>query len=218
VTAAATPALPASVHVVDHPLVRDALTRLRDRATPPPAFRRAVRQIGGLLAYEATRTLATRMLTIETPLAQIRSPVLAAPPPCVIAILRAGLALADGVLDLLPEAPIGHVGLYRDPKTLRAVEYMFKVPADLDTRTLIVCDPMLATAHTAVAAVDRLKGEGAKALIFVAVLAARAGIDSFTRAHPDVPVICAAVDPVLNDHAYIVPGLGDAGDRQFGTG
>jgi len=209
--------LPPSIHVSTHPLVQHKLTKLRDKQTSSANFRRLLREIGLLLGYDATRDLPLVPTRIETPLAPMEAPLLEGKKLVVVPILRAGLGLAEGIVDLVPLARIGHVGLYRDPKTLQAVEYYFKIPGDIGDREVIVCDPMLATAHSAIAAVDRLKENGAKRIKFICVLGSEHGARTFAEAHPDVPVFAAAIDVELNDHGYIVPGLGDAGDRLFGT-
>ena len=205
------------VTVVDHPLVQHKLTIMRDKDTALPEFRRLLREISLLLAYEVTRNLELKQIEVETPVATTSAPLLARPEPCLITILRAGNGLLDGMLDLIPAASVGHVGLYRDPKTLEAVEYYYKVPKDMGRRLTIVVDPMLATGHTAVAALNLLKKDGAKDISFVCLVAAPEGIAELRQAHPDVPIFTAAVDEKLNDKGYIVPGLGDAGDRIFGT-
>ena len=209
--------LPPSIHVSTHPLVQHKLTKLRDKATSSANFRRLLREIGLLLGYDATRDLPLVQSRIETPLAPMDAPLLEGKKLVVVPILRAGLGLAEGIIDLVPLARMGHVGLYRDPRTLAAVEYYFRMPDDIGAREVIVCDPMLATAHSAIAAVDRLKESGARRIKFICVLGAEAGAHAFAESHPDVPVFAAAVDATLNDHGYIVPGLGDAGDRLFGT-
>lgn len=206
-----------SVTVVNHPLVQHKLTRMRRKDTRSEDFRRLLREISVLLAYEVTRDLPLGTERIETPLTGTEAPVLAGPTPCLVSILRAGNGLLDGMLDLIPEAPVGHIGIYRDPNTLAAVEYYFKIPVDMSRRLVIVTDPMLATGHSAVAALSRLKEAGATALRYVCLLAVAEGIAELQRVHPDVPIYTAVVDPVLNDHGYIVPGLGDAGDRIYGT-
>lgn len=206
-----------SVTVVNHPLVQHKLTRMRRKDTRSEDFRRLLREISVLLAYEVTRDLPLGTERIETPLTGTEAPVLAGPTPCLVSILRAGNGLLDGMLDLIPEAPVGHIGIYRDPNTLAAVEYYFKMPVDMSRRLVIVTDPMLATGHSAVAALSRLKEAGATALRYVCLLAVAEGIAELQRVHPDVPIYTAVVDPVLNDHGYIVPGLGDAGDRIYGT-
>ena len=210
-------ALPPSIHVSSHPLVQHKLSKMRDKQTSSTNFRRLLREIGLLLGYDATRDLPLVQTRIETPLAPMDAPMLEGKKLVVVPILRAGLGLAEGIIDLVPLARMGHVGLYRDPRTLAAVEYYFKMPGDIGDREVIVCDPMLATAHSAIAAVDRLKESGARRIKFVCILAAEHGARAFAEAHPDVPVFAAAVDATLNDHGYIVPGLGDAGDRLFGT-
>jgi uracil phosphoribosyltransferase len=202
--------LPHSIHVSTHPLVQHKLTKMRDRQTSSTNFRRLLREMGLLLGYDATRELPLVKTRMEAPLLEGKKLV-------VVPILRAGLGLAEGIIDLVPLARMGHVGLYRDPKTLQAVEYYFKTPADIADRDVIVCDPMLATAHSAIAAVDRMKEVGAKRIRFICVLGSEQGARAFAEVHPDVPVFAAAIDAKLNDHGYIVPGLGDAGDRLFGT-
>ncbi len=206
-----------NVTVVDHPLVRHKLSHLRRKETDAARFRLLLREISLLLGYEVTRDLRTEDRTIETPLAAMDAPFLSGGKLVLISILRAGNGLLEGMLDLVPTAPVGHVGLYRDPETLEAVEYYFKVPGDLGDRPVIMLDPMLATGNSAVAAVDRIKAAGARQLKFLCLLAAPEGIAAFHAAHPDVPVVTAAIDERLNDHGYIVPGIGDAGDRIYGT-
>ena len=206
-----------SVTVIEHPLVRHKLTIMRDKATSTAGFRRLLREIAMLLCYEATRDLELEMVEIETPLMPMQAPQLAGKKLVFAPILRAGEGLLDGMLDLVPSARVAHVGLYRDPETLSAVEYYFKAPEDMGERRVIVLDPMLATANSAIAAVDRLKEAGATDMRFVCLLAAPEGVSNFTGHHPDVPIVTAAIDEKLNDHGYIVPGLGDAGDRMFGT-
>jgi len=206
----------ASVTVVDHPLIQHKLTGLRRKETATGDFRRLLREISLLLAYEVTRDIPLTRERIETPLMPMDAPVLAGRL-CFVSILRAGNGILDGMLDLLPSAPVGHIGLYRDPETLASVEYYFKVPHDITERLAIVVDPMLATGNSAVAAVERLKETSAKAIKLVCILAAPEGVKTFYEAHPDVPVYTAAIDWQLNDHGYILPGLGDAGDRLFGT-
>ncbi len=205
------------VTVVDHPLVQHKLTIMRDKETSTASFRRLLREISLLLCYEVTRELALTMRTIETPLKTIEAPTLEGKKLVFASVLRAGNGLLDGMLDLVPAARVAHVGLYRDHETLQAVEYFFKAPSDLEDRLVIVVDPMLATANSAVAAVDKLKERGATNLRFVCLLAAPEGIERFTTAHPDVPVFTASIDEGLNEKGYIVPGLGDAGDRMYGT-
>lgn len=207
----------AAAKVIDHPLIQHKLTLMREKSTPTAMFRELLREISLLLLYEVARDLPLVMKEIETPLETMQSPTLGGKKLCLISILRAGDGLLQGMLDLIPSARVGHVGLYRDPKTLEAVEYYFKVPHSLGDRLCIVVDPMLATAHSSIAAVDRVKAAGAKKIKFVCLLAAPEGIETFTKAHPDVPIFTAAIDRELNDHGYILPGLGDAGDRIFGT-
>ena len=209
--------LPHSIHVVTHPLVQHKLSKMRDKETSSANFRRLLREIGLLLGYDATRDLPLVKGRIETPLEAMDAPLLEGKKLVVVPILRAGLGLAEGIIDLVPLARQGHVGLYRDPKTLQAVEYYFKMPGDISDREVIVCDPMLATAHSAIAAVDRLKESGGRRIKFICVLGSEQGARAFAEVHPDVPVFAAAIDAKLNDHGYIVPGLGDAGDRLFGT-
>ena len=206
-----------AVTVVDHPLVQHKLTQLRRKETPSDAFRRYLREIAMLLAYEALRDLPLEKVEIETPLTRMKAPVLAGKRVCFVSILRAGNGLLDGMLEVLPSARVGHIGLYRDPTTLAAVEYYCKLPEDVAEREAIVLDPMLATGHSAVAAIDRVKELGAKTLRYVCLLAAPEGVRELEGAHPDVPIYTAAIDSHLNEHGYIVPGLGDAGDRLFGT-
>ena len=205
------------VTVVDHPLALHKLTAMRRKDTPPPEFRRLLREIAPLLAYEATRDLPLEEREIDTPMTRMTAPVLDGDRLALISILRAGNGLLDGMMDLMPFAPVGHVGLYRDHETLEAVQYYFKVPDGIGDRLLLVVDPMLATGNSATAALARLKEAGATRMRFVCLLAAPEGIDALTRAHPDVPIFTAAVDERLDDRGYIVPGLGDAGDRLYGT-
>lgn len=207
----------ARVTVVDHPLVQHKLTMMRDGERSTKGFRELLNEIGMLLAYEVTRDLPLEPVTIQTPIQAMEGRRIAGKKLVLAPILRAGVGFLDGMLSLMPSARVAHVGLYRDPDTLQAVEYYFKSPSDLADRTVLVLDPMLATANSAVAAVERLKSRGAKDLRFVCLLAAPEGIARFQAAHPDVPVWTAAIDSHLNDHGYIVPGLGDAGDRMYGT-
>lgn len=209
--------MPAGVTVVDHPLVRHKLTLMRTGDTGTAEFRRLLREIALLLGYEVLRDLPLATRTIETPLAPMESPKLEGKKLVLVSILRAGTGLLDGLLDLVPAARVGHIGLYRDPETLEAVEYYFKVPGRLEDRMLVVVDPMLATGNSAIAATARLKEAGARNVKFLCLLAAPEGVAAFRTAHPDVPVFTAAIDDRLNDHGYIVPGLGDAGDRLYGT-
>jgi uracil phosphoribosyltransferase len=205
------------VNVVDHPLVQHKLTLMRDKTVSTKGFRQLMNEIGMLLCYEVTRDLPLELVEIETPLAKTLKPTIAGKKLVFAPILRAGVGFLDGMLNLVPSARVAHIGLYRDPKTLAAVEYYFKAPVDIADRLVIVMDPMLATANSAVAAIERLKGRGVKDLRFVCLLAAPEGIKHLTEAHPDVEIWTAAIDERLNDHGYIVPGLGDAGDRMFGT-
>jgi uracil phosphoribosyltransferase len=205
------------VTVVDHPLVQHKLTLMRDKKRSTKGFRQLLNEIGMLLAYEVTRDLPLESVEIETPITTMQAPQIAGKKLVLAPILRAGVGFLDGMLTLVPSARVAHVGLYRDPETLQAVEYYFKAPSDLADRLVLVLDPMLATANSAVAAVDRLKERGARDLRFVCLLAAPEGIERMRAAHPDVPIWTAAIDEQLNDHGYIVPGLGDAGDRMYGT-
>jgi uracil phosphoribosyltransferase len=206
-----------NVTVVVHPLVQHKLSVMRKRETTTVKFRQLSREVATLLAYEVTRDLPMTTMPIETPIAEMVAPTLAGKKLCFVSILRAGDGLLQGMLDLVPSARVGHIGIYREPETLVAVEYYYKVPEDLQERLVIVVDPMLATGNSAVAAVSKLKEDGAQQIKFVCLLAAPEGIDHFQRSHPDVPVFTAAIDQRLNDHGYIVPGLGDAGDRLYGT-
>ena len=205
------------VTVVDHPLVQHKLTIMRDKNTSTASFRRLLREISLLLCYEVTRDLELTRKTIETPLQEMDAPTLEGKKLVFASVLRAGNGLLDGMLDLVPAARVAHIGLYRDHDTLQAVEYFFKAPSDLQDRLVIVVDPMLATANSAIAAVSKLKQRGAVNLRYLCLLAAPEGIERFTAAHPDVPVVTASIDEKLNEKGYIVPGLGDAGDRMYGT-
>ena len=205
------------VTVVDHPLVQHKLTLVRDKDRSTKSFRELVNEIGMLLCYEVTRDLPLTDVEIETPLAKMTSKRIAGKQLVFAPILRSGLTFVGGMLELVPAARVAHIGLYRDPDTLTAVEYYFKAPADLDDRLVIVIEPILATGNTAVAAIERLKERGAKQIRFVCLICARQGIDQVRSAHPDVSIWTAAIDDQLDEHAYIVPGLGDAGDRSFGT-
>ncbi len=206
-----------TVIVIDHPLVQHKLTLLRQAETSAAVFRALLREISMLLAYEVTRDMPLTYVHITTPLAPMQAPVLAGKKLVVVSIMRAGNGILDGMLELIPSARVGHIGLYRDPKTHVAVEYYFKVPEDIAERDALVVDPMLATGNSAVAALHRLKDTGAKTLKFVCLLAAPEGITHVHEQHPDVPIYTAAVDKRLDAHDYIIPGLGDAGDRLFGT-
>lgn len=205
------------VTIVDHPLVQHKLTLMRRRDASASDFRKLLREIAHLLAYEVTRDLPLTSEHIETPLAPMDAPVLEGKKLCFVSILRAGNGLLDGMVDLVPSARVGHIGLYRDPDTLVAVEYYYKVPQELQDRLVVVVDPMLATGNTAVAAVGRLKEDGAQNIKLVCLLAAPEGIRALHEAHPAIPIFTAAVDSHLDEHGYILPGLGDAGDRLYGT-
>lgn len=206
-----------NVTVVEHPLVLHKLTLMRDKHTPSAVFRQLLKEISLLLAYEVLRDLPMTTLHIETPLAEMEAPILKGKKLVIVSILRAGSGLLDGMLDLVPSARVGHIGLYRDPETLAAVEYYLKLPDDISRRRVIVVDPMLATGNSVSAAVGRLKEHGADDIRFACLLAAPEGIKALTNNHPDVRIFTAAIDSHLNDHGYIIPGLGDAGDRMFGT-
>ena len=206
-----------NVTVIDHPLVQHKLTIMRDKETSTASFRRLLREISTLLCYEVTRNLVLTTKRIETPMATIDSPTLEGKKLVFASILRAGNGLLEGMLDLVPAARVAHVGIYRDHETLQPVEYYFKAPEDLADRLVIVVDPMLATANSATAAIDKLKERGARNIRFLCLLAAPEGIERFKAAHPDVPVFTASIDSHLNEKGYIVPGLGDAGDRMYGT-
>ncbi|MGJ8544370.1 MAG: uracil phosphoribosyltransferase [Sulfitobacter sp.] len=203
--------------VVDHPLVQHKLSLMRDKDTSTAVFRQLLREISQLLAYEVTRGLPMTTRTIDTPMQPMDAPVLAGKKLALISILRAGNGLLDGVLELIPSARVGFVGLYRDEETLQPVQYYFKVPDSLEDRLVIAVDPMLATGNSSVAAIDLLKKAGATNIIFLCLLASPEGIERMKAAHPDVPIVTASVDASLNEAGYIVPGLGDAGDRMFGT-
>ncbi|MEL7115252.1 MAG: uracil phosphoribosyltransferase [Pseudomonadota bacterium] len=205
------------LNVVTHPLVQHKLTLMRQVTTPTAVFRQLLREISQLLAYEVTRELPMTTRRIETPLTEMDAPVLDGKKLALVSILRAGNGLLDGVLELIPSARVGFVGLYRDEETLRPVQYYFKVPTELDDRLVIAVDPMLATGNSSAAAIDLLKGAGATNIRFLCLLAAPEGVARMKEAHPDVPIVTAALDERLNEKGYIVPGLGDAGDRMFGT-
>lgn len=209
--------MPGQVTVIDHPLIQHKLTLMRRKETASVDFRRLLREIAGLMTYEATRDLPVDTEAIETPIGPMDAPVIEGKKLVAISILRAGNGLLDGILDLVPAARVGHIGLYRDPETLEAVEYYFKVPDEMSDRDVIVVDPMLATGHSASAALSRIKATGPRSVRFLCLLAAPEGIDHLAERHPDVHVFTAAIDSHLNDHGYIVPGLGDAGDRLYGT-
>lgn len=209
--------MPGIVTVVDHPLVRHKLSLMRRRDTSTSKFRDLMREVSLLLGYEATRDLALEEAEIETPLETARVPVLAGKKLCLVSILRAGNGILDGMLDLVPAARVGHIGIYREPRTLQAVEYYLKLPDDLPERDVILLDPMLATGNSAVAAISRLVELRARSIKFVCLVAAPEGIENLHRIFPNVAILTAALDRGLNDHGYILPGLGDAGDRLFGT-
>ncbi len=203
--------------IVDHPLVQHKLSLMREKDTSTKSFRQLLREISHLLAYEVTRNLPLTTKRIETPLCEMDAPVIDGKKLALISILRAGNGLLDGILELIPAARVGFVGLYRDEATLKPVQYYFKVPAHLQDRITIVVDPMLATGNSSVAAIDLLKDAGARNIIFLCLLAAPEGVARMKEAHPDVPIVTASLDSHLNELGYIVPGLGDAGDRMFGT-
>jgi uracil phosphoribosyltransferase len=205
------------VHVINHPMVQHKLTAMREKNTKTGEFRSLLSEISMFLGYEVLRDIPMTTRRIDTPVATMDAPVMAGRNMAFISIMRAGQGILDGMLRLIPSAPVGHIGLYRDPKTLVAVEYYFKVPKDIQERDAIVLDPMLATGHSAVAALDRLKEAKPKSIKFLSLLCSPEGIDYFHEFHPDVPIFTAAVDEKLNEKGYIVPGLGDAGDRLFGT-
>ncbi len=206
-----------TVHVIDHPLVQHKLSLMRSKDTSTSTFRNLLREISMLLGYEVCRDMKTTLRAIETPIAPMQAPVLDGKKIVLISILRAGSGILDGMLEILPSARVGHIGLYRDPKTLAAVEYYYKVPEAMGDRDAILMDPMLATGNSAIAAVDRLKEAGPRSIKFVCLLACPEGIQAFHAAHPEIAVYTAAIDERLNEKSYIVPGLGDAGDRLFGT-
>ncbi|CAN5306964.1 uracil phosphoribosyltransferase [soil metagenome] len=205
------------VHFVDHPLVQHKLTLMRKKETSTNSFRRLLGELSSLMAYEVTREMPMHEVEIETPIAKMTSKLIDGKRIVFVPILRAGLGILDGMLNVVPGARIGHIGLYRDPKTLTAVEYYFKMPQGMKERDVIIVDPMLATGNSAIAAVERLKETRPKSIRFVCLLTCPEGIRNFHAVHPDVPIYTAAIDQGLNDHGYIVPGLGDAGDRIFGT-
>lgn len=206
------------VTIIDHPLIQHKLTLMRQTDTSTAKFRNLLREIGILLAYEVTRDLPLKYIDIKTPLSSMSAPMLAPEKKMVIvSIMRAGQGILDGILELIPSARVGHIGLYRDPTTLMAVEYYFKMPHDIEQRDVLIVDPMLATGNSAVAAVDRLKELNPLSMKFLCLLAAPEGIAHFHEQHPDVPIYTAAIDEYLDEHGYIIPGLGDAGDRLYGT-
>lgn len=207
----------ANVHVLDHPLIQHKLTYIRDINTGTKEFRELVDEVATLMAYEITRDLPLTEKEIETPVQKGVSHVLAGKKLGIVPILRAGLGMVEGILNLIPAAKVGHIGLYRDPETLQPVEYYVKLPSDLAERDFIVVDPMLATGGSAIAAIESLKSRGATKIRFMCLIAAPEGVEALTEAHPDVDLYIAALDEKLNEHGYIVPGLGDAGDRLYGT-
>ncbi len=206
-----------NVFIFDHPLIQHKITLMRDKNATTKDFRELVREVSRLMAYEVTRDLPLQDVDVETPVAMAHAKVIAGRSLALVPILRAGLGMVDGMLDLIPMAKVGHIGLYRDPETLEAVEYYCKLPADVEDRDVILLDPMLATGVSAIDAVNQLKKRKITSIKFMCIIAAPEGIENLHREHPDVPIFCAAKDQGLNDHAYIVPGLGDAGDRLFGT-
>jgi uracil phosphoribosyltransferase len=205
------------VIAIAHPLVQHKLTLMRSKETSTSTFRKLLREISQLLCYEVCREMPTSLVAIETPVAPMMAPKLDGKKLVLVSILRAGGGILEGMLDLVPSARVGHIGLYRDPKTLQPVEYFFKVPEEMHERDVVVCDPMLATGNSAAAAITRIKATGPRSIKFVCLLTCPEGLAAFHAAHPDVPVYTAAIDERLNDKSYIVPGLGDAGDRLFGT-
>lgn len=207
----------AKVYVFDHPLIQHKLTYIREKNTGTKEFRELVDEIATLMAFEATRDLPLDEIEIETPVSKTKSKVLSGKKLGVVPILRAGLGMVDGILKLIPAAKVGHVGLYRDPETLQPVEYYVKLPSDIHERDFFVVDPMLATGGSAIAAIESLKKRGARSITFMCLIAAPEGLEALQNAHPDIDIYIAALDEKLNDHGYIVPGLGDAGDRLFGT-
>ncbi|MBB3176200.1 uracil phosphoribosyltransferase [Variovorax sp. Sphag1AA] len=206
-----------NVHLLDHPLVQHKLTLMRRKEASTNSFRRLLNEISMLMAYEVTRDMAMQDIEIETPLETMHAKVIDGKKVVLVSILRAGTGILDGMLSVIPGARVGHIGLYRDPKTLTAVEYYFKMPGEMEERDAIVVDPMLATGNSAVAAVERLKELNPKSIKFVCLLTCPEGVKTMQEAHPDVPIYTAAIDRELNSHGYILPGLGDAGDRIFGT-
>ena len=207
----------ANVHVLDHPLIQHKLAVLRSKNTPVKEFRELISEISGLMCYEATRNLPTEEVMVETPITTAKCRMLSGKKLAIVPVLRAGLGMVDSMVDLIPSAKIGHIGLYRDPETHKPVEYYCKLPEDIGNRVTFVVDPMLATGGSAVAAIDFLKKHGCKQIIMMNIIGCPEGIKAVSEAHPDVEMYLAACDEKLNDHAYIIPGLGDAGDRIFGT-
>ena len=206
-----------NVTIMDHPLIQHKLAILRSKETGVKEFRELIGEIAMLMCYEATRNLATEEIEIETPVQKAKARVLSGKKLAIVPILRAGLGMVDGILNLLPSAKVGHIGLYRDPETLQPVEYYCKMPSDIEERDVIVLDPMLATGGSAIDAINFIKKYGATNIKFMCIISAPEGVNALAEAHPDVEIYCASFDQCLNDHGYIVPGLGDAGDRIFGT-
>ena len=206
-----------NVHVIDHPLVQHKLTLMRKKEASTNSFRRLLNELAALMAYEVTRDMPMSEIEIETPLETMKAKVIDGKKLVFVSILRAGNGILEGMLNVVPGARVGHVGLYRDPKTLTAVEYYFKMPKDMHERDVVIVDPMLATGNSAIAAMDKLKEMKPKSIKFVCLLTCPEGVAALQKAHPDVPIYTAAIDRQLNDHGYILPGLGDAGDRIFGT-
>jgi uracil phosphoribosyltransferase len=205
------------LHVLDHPLLQHKLGQLRDVTTTTDHFRRLVREISAMMAYELTRELPVTTVKVRTPMGESLAPMITAKSPCIVAVLRAGSGMVDGMLEFMPGAPVGHIGLYRDPETLDSIEYYFKLPPDIDERDVIIVDPMLATGNSASAAIARVREEGGQRIKFACIVAAPEGLRVVAQAHPDVPVYTVAVDSHLDERGYIVPGIGDAGNRIFGT-
>ncbi len=206
-----------NVHIMDHPLIQHKLTILRNRNTSSKQFRELINEISMLMCYESTRDLPLKEVKTETPITTATTKVIDGKKMAIVPILRAGLGMVDGILSLVPSARVGHIGMYRDPETHLPVDYYCKLPADLEKRDVFLLDPMLATGGSAIDAVDKIKSCNPRSIKFMCIIAAPEGLEAFTKAHPDVPVYCAGLDDCLNDHCYIVPGLGDAGDRIFGT-
>ena len=206
-----------NVHVFDHPLIQHKLSILRDKNTGAKAFRELVSEIAMLMCYEATRDLPLKEITIETPVSEARVQVISGKKIALVPILRAGLGMVEGILEMIPAAKVGHIGLYRNPETLQPIEYYCKLPSDINERDVLLLDPMLATGGSAIAAIDGLKRRGVKHIKLMNLIGAPEGVAAVQKAHPDVEIFVGAIDEKLNDHGYIVPGLGDAGDRIFGT-
>ncbi|HEY4551609.1 MAG TPA: uracil phosphoribosyltransferase [Bacillaceae bacterium] len=205
------------VHVFDHPLIQHKLTYIRDKNTGTKEFRELVDEVATLMAYEITRDMPLQEIVVDTPVSSVKTKILSGKKIGIVPILRAGIGMVDGILNLIPAARVGHIGLYRDPKTLKPVEYYVKLPKDVEERDFILVDPMLATGGSAVEAVNSLKKRGAKHIKFMCLIAAPEGVEALSEAHPDVDIYIAGLDEKLNEKGYIVPGLGDAGDRLFGT-